>query len=189
MEILGLSSVLHEREISVAIAKPPAPKKPRNKRGSSKAVTTGTAESGTTGPDEHAVTEGEATDGQATKSKKKKAKVGFLLFGALSVSDLYMYRCSDLLDDCLRKVKMPNLIFPLSTPTPPLPKSPTVSPRSPRLSETESPRMLKTANMPLRAVRPKLELMMKASPNKQQSQRGHLGRRQHWASPQRYAIS
>ncbi|KAJ9104383.1 hypothetical protein QFC20_004519 [Naganishia adeliensis] len=65
--------VLNEREISVAIAKPPAPKKPRNKRG--KAVTTGTAESGTTGADEHApVTEGEGADGQATKSKKKKAK-------------------------------------------------------------------------------------------------------------------
>lgn len=76
LKTVRLQIVLHEREISVAIAKPPAPKKPRNKRGSSKAVTTGTGETGTTGADEHAVTEGEGTDGQAAKSKKKKAKVG-----------------------------------------------------------------------------------------------------------------
>ncbi|KAJ9092002.1 hypothetical protein QFC19_008870 [Naganishia cerealis] len=67
--------VLNEREISVAIAKPAAPKKPRKKAGSSKAVTTGTAESGTTAAEDHVGnTEGEATDGQGTKSKKKKAK-------------------------------------------------------------------------------------------------------------------
>ncbi|KAJ9094435.1 hypothetical protein QFC21_005974 [Naganishia friedmannii] len=58
--------VLNEREISVAIAKPAAPKKPRKKSGS-KAATTGAGEE-----DQAANTEGEATDG--TKSKQKKAK-------------------------------------------------------------------------------------------------------------------